>query len=67
MFEQAFKNIDDILHKDAGSSCARRGMSAPAALPPDGRQQTDSSHWITLDSKAPYAQRPDDGTNIFVL
>ncbi len=21
MFEQAFKNIDDILHKDAGASC----------------------------------------------
>ena len=23
MFEQTFKNIDDILHKDASCSCAR--------------------------------------------
>ena len=27
MFEQAFKNIDDILHKDAGASSELLGMS----------------------------------------
>ncbi|MHB1321434.1 MAG: hypothetical protein ACYCY0_07690 [Acidithiobacillus ferrivorans] len=27
MFEQAFKNIDDILHKDAGSSSSPRHLS----------------------------------------